>query len=201
MNRPRFRRPCNRAAAGLQARALVPFIGCLFVLSCTHVREALTLTAPDNFAPLSLMAAELPADYGLVEDGRLLSKMGMASNPGFIGNPAEHMALAAHGITSCFAAIYGVDGRTRLILNGLCFDEAEALDAFTKFQQNKARRVIAFRKAQDKKLWLLLVARDPDVSYGSTELDELRTGIKRYQRRLELEPPLFDQFTAASEPG
>ena len=109
--------------------------------------------------------------------------MGMAENPDYICNPTELESTTRRGGLATFLAVYGHDEEARILLNGVVFKNREKFDEFVKFQKEKNRPVVAMQKKSGRNIWLLMIARDPEIAYTDDERRLIVKGVKQYEKR------------------
>lgn len=149
---------------------------------------------------LGLRPGEYPADYRSLQDASLLKELQLARNPGYVTKPADVELVARAGGLASFLAFYGKgSNEVALVLNGVYFRDPQRLDAFAALQREKDRPVAAYRRTTTEGAWLLLAARNPDSACGTEELARVRAGLRRYSKRLDLEP-IFDLLEPRDAP-
>lgn len=169
----------------------------LLLAGCPGTRQSPVL--PEDLPQrYSLRDRERPSDYRLIEVPELKERLGVETNPGYIVEPSEHKAIAGWGGIISFVAAYGSDEDVRLLLNGIYFKGEDKFERFWRDQEKKRLRMAGFAMEANAGYWVLLIALDPNDDYENDEIEALREGLGRYQKRLGLES-LFDQLHAESD--
>lgn len=142
---------------------------------------------------MSLRSRERPSGYALITDTNVLALAGLRQNPDYATRKGDREAVLRVGGAASFLALYGRDEVVRLIINGVYFKNADEAMKYAAVQETRDRRVQAFRRQLPGGLWLIFIARDPELAYDDDERQAIRKGLKRYQKRLDLDE-LFDQM-------
>ena len=156
----------------------------VLVLGCTRSGRAFEPVTSETLAELSLQAGELPAGYVQFAPAAFLDRMGMKENPDFIGNLSELETVARRGGQLPFLAVYGKDDTIRLMINGIYFRNRDHMDKFIEKQRKLDKQVATYVRPLQEGAWLLICARDPDLSYDSTECARIDQGLEHFAQRI-----------------
>ena len=165
----------------------------LFPAGCSGGGRGLDILPESVLRQLSLRSRERPKTYTLITDTNVIALAGLRQNPDYISRKGDREAVLRVGGAVSFLALYGREDAIRLMINGVYFRYADEAMKYVGVQETRERRVLAFRRDTDSGIWLIFLARDPELAYDEDELKAIRKGLKRYQKRLRL-VELFDQL-------
>ncbi len=181
----------NRLAAWLCAGMLLS--GLWPLSGCSGRDRDIEILPESALKRLSLRSRERPRSYTLITDTNLLSLAGLRRNPDYVSRKGDREAVLRVGGSASFLALYGREDVVRLIINGVYFRNTDDAMKYAAVQETRERRVLAFRRDTGSGLWLIFIARDPELAYDEDEMKAIRKALKRYQKRLRL-AELFDQL-------
>jgi hypothetical protein len=177
----------------------------LLILIVTAVINETAKCSPENSSlspfpasalnELILQPDEVPPEYKLITNTNLLMQAGLSKNPDYLTRRADLEDVIQMDGAAVFLALYGSEESARLMVKGVFFRKAKHAMKYAKVQGTRKRLVAAFRRDTTDGIWLLFIARDPELTYDDTELELITQGLEAYQRRLTLSS-LFDQINA-----